>query len=207
MIGSRMAELALWTSPILLIAYSGCLLLKFKDRKLAYYDLIFPSFVLAYVTFAAEGGNRYDPRYYFDAYPLLTVTIVSALPSVTARLDRSIGRAMLPLASIACLLYLLGTWPLVLIGFRREVLSREEPFRLAAQAMLANAIVIQDTKSGLGLNKWDLVRNPPSMDAVVLYARSGADVGALRKAFPKRSIWRYSRPDLTRPGQLVRVTP
>lgn len=203
----RLAELGLWTSPILLIAYCGCVLLKLKDRKLAYYDLIFPSFVLAYVAFADMGGNRYGPRYYFDAFPLLMVTIVSALPSVTARLDRLKNRAMLPLVCIACLLYLFGTWPLVLAGFRIEVLSREEPFRLAAQAVTGKAIVIQDASSALGLDPSDLVRNPPSMDAAVLYARSGTDIGAIRKAFPERSIWRYSRPDKTQPGQLVRVTP
>jgi hypothetical protein len=105
----RLAEFGLWTSPILLIAYCCCLLLKLRDRKLAYYDLIFPSFVLAYVVFADMGGNRYGPRYYFDAFPLLIVTIVSALPSVTARLDRLKNRALLPLASMACLLYLFGT--------------------------------------------------------------------------------------------------
>lgn len=203
----RLAELGVWTSPILLIAYCGCLLLKFKDRKLAYYDLIFPSFVLAYVAFSDMGGNRYGPRYYFDAFPLVIVTIVSALPSVTARLDRLKNRAMLPLASIACLLYLFGTWPLVLAGFRIQVFSREEPFRLATQAVTGKAIVIQDSSSALGFNASDLVRNPASMDAAVLYARPGTDIGALRKAFPERSIWRYSRPDKTQPGQLVRVTP
>jgi hypothetical protein len=45
------------------------------------------------------------------------------------------------------------------------------------------------------------------MDAAVLYARSGTDVGALRKAFPERSIWRYNRIDTTKPGQLIRVVP
>ena len=203
----RVTELALWTSPILLIVYCGCVLLKLKDRKLAYYDLIFPSFVLAYLAFADLGGNRYGPRYYFDAFPLMMVTIVSALPSVTARLDRPIDRAMPPLAFIACLLYLFCSWPLVLTGFRLQVFSRQEPFRLATQAVTGNAIVIQDTTSALGLDPSDLVRNPPSMDAAVLYARSGSDIGALRKAFPERSIWRYSRRDPTQPGQLVRLTP
>ena len=203
---ARVAELALWASPILLIAYCGCLLLKLRDRKLAYYDLVFPSFLFAYAI-ADLGGNRYGPRYCFEAFPLMMVTIVSALPSVTARVDRPTDRSMLPLALVACLLYLLGTWPLVLTGFRLEVFSRQEPFRLATQAVSGNAIVILDTKSAMGLHYWDLVRNPPSMDTTVLYARSETDIGALRKAFPERSIWRYSRLDPTQPGQLVRVTP
>ena len=203
---ARVAELALWASPILLIAYCGCVLLKLRDRKLAYYDLVFPSFLFAYAI-ADLGGNRYGPRYCFAAFPLVMVTIVSALPSITARLERPIDRAFVPLASIVCLLYLLGTWPLVLTGFRLEVFSRQEPFRLATQAVSGDAIVILDTKSAMGLHYWDLVRNPPSMDAAVLYARSETDIGALRKAFPERSIWRYSRRDTAQPGELVRVTP
>jgi hypothetical protein len=196
---TRLAELALWTSPILLFAYFACLLSKFRASKLAYYDLIFPSFVLAYVTFNDLGGNRYGPRYFFDAFPLLVVTIVTALPSLSVRLSKPVVRAVLPIVSVACLLYLVATWPLVLSGFRREVWLREEPSRLVAQAMLTNAVVIQES--------WDQVRNPPSMDSAVLYARSTVDIDALRKAFPERSIWRYGRPDPTGPGQLIRVTP
>jgi hypothetical protein len=204
---ARVAELALWTSPILVMAYCFCLLLKLRDRKLAYYDLVFPSFLFAYAAFAELGGNRYGPRYCFEGFPLMMVTIVSALPSVTARVDRSIDRSMLPINLVACLLYLFGTWPLVLTGFRLEVFSRQEPFRLAQQVVTDNGVVILDTTSGLGLHYWDFVRNPPSMDATVLYARSETDIGALRKAFPERSIWRYSRHDPTLPGQLVRVAP
>jgi len=203
----RLVELALWTSPVLLIVYCCCLVLKFKDRKLAYYDLIFPAFVLAYVVYADFGGNRYGPRFYFDAFPLMMVTIVSALPSITARLERPMDRAMLPLASIACVLYLVGTWPLVLTAFQLQVFSRQEPYRLVQQAVTGKATVILDTTSAIGLHEWDLMRNPPSMDAAVLYARSGTDIGALRQAFPERSIWRYSRRDPTQPGQLIRVTP
>ena len=114
---------------------------------------------------------------------------------------------MLPVASIACLLYFFGTWPLVLTAFQLQVFSRQEPLRLAAEAVTGNAVVILDTTSAVGLHDWDLVRNPPSMDAAVLYARSGTDIGALRKVFPERSIWRYSRRDPTQPGQLVRDTP
>ncbi|MET3837964.1 glycosyltransferase family 39 protein [Bradyrhizobium sp. OAE829] len=202
----RLAELVLWTSPILVIAYCCCVLRKLKDRKLAYYDLIFPSFLFAYTVLADPGGNRYGPRYYFGAFPLMMVTIVSALPLIKARLKRPIDRTMLPLGSIVCLLYLFGTAPLVLAGFRLEVFSRQEPFRVATQVIPGNAIVILDT-SAAGLHVWDLVRNPPSMNAALLYARSGTDIGALRNAFPERSIWQYSRYDTTQPGQLIRIMP
>ena len=34
--------------------------------------------VLSYLFFPNMGGNRYGPRYYFDAYPFLVLTVVSA---------------------------------------------------------------------------------------------------------------------------------
>ena len=57
----RLVELALWTSPVLLIAYCSCVVLKLKDRKLAYYDLIFRPSCLPILAFADLGGNRYSP--------------------------------------------------------------------------------------------------------------------------------------------------
>jgi hypothetical protein len=203
----RLVELALWTSPVLVIVYCCCLALKFRDRKLAFYDLVFPTFVLAFLVYATFGGNRYGPRFYFDAFPLMMVTMVSALPSITARLERPMDRAMLPIASLACVLYFVGTWPLLLTAFQLQVFSRQEPLRLVQQAVTGSAVVILDTSSSIGLHDFDLVRNPPAMDGAVLYARSDTDIGALRKAFPDRSIWRYSRRDFSQPGQLTPVTP
>jgi Dolichyl-phosphate-mannose-protein mannosyltransferase len=202
----RLAELALWTSPIVLMAYLGSLWLKFKERTLAFYDLIFPSFVIAYVFFVGSGGNRYGPRYYMEAFPLLVVTIVSAAPSVLARVNQPMYR-MLIFAPIACLLYFLAAWPLVSTGFRREVFAREEPFRLAREATISDAVVILETASAPGLVTSDLVRNPPTMDAAVLYARPDTDRKAVRQAFPTRSIWRYTRQDQTQAGELVEATP
>jgi hypothetical protein len=203
----RLAELAMWTSPLLLVAYLVLLTLRLRDRALAFYDLIFPGFVIAYVFFADLGGNRYGPRYYMDAFPLMMATIVSAQPSVSARLKAERSRVLATVASIACLIYLAASWPLAATGLRGEVVSREEPFRLAAQAGISNAVVIIGTTSAPGLVPSDLVRNPPTMDATVLYARAGADVHALRETFPDRSVWRYARPDPSQPGDLVRVAP
>src|SRR5258708_37267302 len=111
----------------------------------------------------------------------MMVSSVKALHSVTKIMVGLIGRAMPTLAFIACLLYLFGTWPLVLTGFRLQVFSRQEPFRLATQAVTGNAIVIQETPSALGLDPSDLVHNPPSMEAAGLYALSCTHIGALRK--------------------------
>jgi hypothetical protein len=203
----RIAELALWTCPSVLFTYGLCLYLKLKNRSLQFYDLIFPSFVAGYCVFAQLGVNRYGPRYYFEAFPFLLLTILSALPLLKARLSEPSWRAFSVVLPIFSLFYILVGWPWVATGFHREVTTREEPFRLVGDRRLTNAVVVLDTASGRGLSKADLVRNSPSMDAEVIYARAEASLPALRDAFPDRSIWRYSRPDFERPGQLVRVAP
>jgi hypothetical protein len=198
--GLRLAELALWTSPLLLIAYVVTFAAKARAGKLDFADLVFPGFVLAYVAFANFGGNRYGPRYYFDAYPLIFVTIVSA------RLSSPLLRALAPAAALTSVLYLLSAWPLTVTGFSQQIFARKEPCRLAAEAGLANAVLILDATSP-GLILPDLVRNPPTMDAATLYARAGADSEALRKAFPTRSIWTYRRAAPGAPGEIARVAP
>ena len=200
----RLAELALWTSPLLLLAYGASLAAKWRTRSFAFYDLIFPSFVVAYLAFANFGGNRYGPRYYLDALPLAVATIATAAPA--AAIAPRLAAPLAPVGISAFVLYLVAAWPLAAAGFARQIWSRQEPFRLAAEAGLAHAVVIEETTSGAGLVLPDLVRNPPSMDAPVLYARAGADVAAIREAFAERSIWRYSRPDPAKPGRLIRLS-
>ena len=97
--------------------------------------------------------------------------------------------------------HMLAIWPLVAASFHREVFIRQEPYRMAAAAHLHDAIVILETESALGLIAPDLVRNPPGLDAPVLYARSTVSVDALRRIFPQRSIWRYRHPHRGRSGR------
>ncbi|GEM_PF-2047665 len=200
LIETRLAELAVWTSPVLLVVYFFSLAAKWRARSIAFYDLIFPGFVIAYVAFGSLGGNRYGPRYYMDAYPLIFATIVSAGPAISTIMPGPIARRSALVGVVICLLCLVAVWPLAIVGFSRQVFGREESFRLAAEKGLTNAVVID-------MRGDDFVRNPPTMDAPALFARPAADVDALRRAFPQRSIWRYSPPDGERPGQLVRVAP
>ncbi len=64
-------ELAQWTSPLLCLLYLIAGLWKCYRLQIAFYDFIFPILVLSYLFFPNLGGNRYGPRYYFDAYPFL----------------------------------------------------------------------------------------------------------------------------------------
>ena len=200
----NLEEMAIWASPLLMLTYVLCFAAKVKNWKLEYYDLIFPGFFVVYLTFPDPGGNRYGPRYFFEAFPTIIATIVSAVPSLQALLPKRIRYTTVLYSVICAFLYLVVLWPLAALNVHRQVLNCEEPYRLAKAGGLDNVIVIISSPSAIGLRLEDLVRNPPSMDAPVLYARASADPSALRRAYPGRSIWRYSRGDPKLPGVLKR---
>lgn len=199
----RFAEFGVWTSPLLLPAYLACLAYKLKRRSIAFYDVVFPSFVLGYVFFADLGGNRYGPRYYFDAFPMMLTTIISAVPPATAATRRFFGRPLVLHTGVVSAIYMLLAVPFVLSAFHRQVYVREEPYRLATTQGLEHAIVVLESSSGLW--KAVLARNDPALQAPVLYARAGVTVGELRGVFPDRAIWSYTRDRPDVPGRLTRV--
>jgi hypothetical protein len=95
-----MGELAVFTSPLLLPGYLAAFAWKAKKKKLNFFDFIFPVTMAALLFIPFDGGNRYGPRYYFDAYPFLVLTTVSALVPLLHGRD---GRPRWSLLS-------LGTW-------------------------------------------------------------------------------------------------
>ncbi len=209
----RFAELSLWASPLLVPAYLICLVSKIRKRSLAFYDLVFPCFVAGYVFFADLGGNRYGPRYYFDAFPLMLVTLVSAAPRVISWVEDTTAkwRALVVNAIAVSGVYLLTALPFAAKDFHAQVVMREEPYRLAAARGLDNAIVILATSSGHGLLESDLARNEPGLEAAVLYARPEVSIAELQRRFPARSIWFYtktpSQPRLTLAYPAVSLPP
>ncbi len=201
----RLEELSLWASPTLLPVYLYCLVRKLKSRSIAFYDLIFPSFVVGYLFFADIGGNRYGPRYYFDAFPLMLATIVSAAPYADAA-GRLCKRPLAIHAIFMSAIYLLTALPFALVAYHRHIESQQEPYRLSSAKGLNHAVVVIEKWRGRGLEPEDLARNDPGLQAPVLYARAGVTVGELRRVFPSRSIWVYDRDDPKKPGRLEPVS-
>jgi hypothetical protein len=203
----RIVELGIWASPILLPVYLLCIVSKLRRRSIVFYDLIFPSFVVGYVFFPDIGGNRYGPRYYFDAFPLMMMTVVSAEPHATAWVRRYCNRPLAIHAALFGAVYLVLGLPLALISYHRQVEGRQEPYRLAMEKRLSNAIVIIRQSSARGLSAQDLARNDPTLQESILFARATTAPEDLRRVFPQRSIWTYDRDDPEQPGRLVPVPP
>ncbi|HEY0836615.1 MAG TPA: hypothetical protein VGE72_22080, partial [Azospirillum sp.] len=203
----RVAELAVWVSPVLLALYAVAFAVKARNGAIRFYDLIFPTFLIGYVFFPTLGGNRYGPRYYYEAFPLMLATIGTAAPLVTAWGRRVWERPVVLHALLVCLCTLAMTHPFLWTAYRTQIAERQDLYRLAGEMKLDRAIVIVRTTPGLGLIAEDLARNGLSVDGPVLYARPDAVPEDLRKAFPDRSVWVYERGSPDEPGRLTPAAP
>ena len=147
-------ELCEWTSPLLCLLYLIAGLWKCYRRRIAFYDFIFPMLVLSYLFFPNTGGNRYGPRYYFDAYPFLVLTVVSAAAAWSRERRSDKLRAGVAAAPAAAVIMAVGAYPALAYQFHRIVNERMEPFDLAAGAHLSNAVVIIGSPTGSAFPMW-----------------------------------------------------
>ncbi len=205
-------ELAQWTSPLLFLLYLIAGLWKCYRRRIAFYDFIFPLLVLSYLLFPNLGGNRYGPRYYFDAYPFLVLTVVSAAAAWFAeQWSRSMQAAVAATLAGAVIMGI-GAYPALAYQFHCIVTERMEPFILVARAHLSNAIIIIGSPTGPAfprrMQSPDLTRNGIDFSGTVLYANEvPGGTCALAGVFPDRSFYRYERVEDRYPGKLQPLSP
>lgn len=199
----RLIELSLWTSPAVLPLWLAALWTKLRSRSFAFYDAVFPLFVLVFVFYPFDGGNRFGPRYYFDAWPLLVASIATALP----HLDLS-RRALFRGALILGAVYGLVSWPFLAVRYHAIVAERNDLYDQVAQMKLDKAVVFVKADTGVMLPMTcdDLARNGIDAAGPVLYARCDlTDPDAVAAAFPERSVWIYTRDHDVVRGTLTRV--
>jgi hypothetical protein len=210
----RLAEFAMWTSPMLVLLFLFAGYQKAITRTLRFYDFVFPMFVAGYVLFpqAALLDNRYGPRYYLDPYPALVLTIVSGLaPYLSSKLDRKASTVIgvgLAASIFSCFMI-----PIYLIENRRVVDERMAPYDLVREAKISHAVVVLQTGSGTiaPMEPMDLARNGINVrDADVIFALSRtngawleetgqeAEEGSLKltkllQAFPDRNFYVFEQ--------------
>jgi hypothetical protein len=89
---SNIIELVDWTSARILTIY---------------FIFLFPVFLVGMAFYNADAGNRYGPRYLFEAYPFLVLTCGSGLSLVIERLQER-RSALAASAVFLCILGLIG---------------------------------------------------------------------------------------------------
>jgi hypothetical protein len=159
-----------------------------RDQRVAHRRLLWVTLaapVVGYVFWWSHGGNRYGPRFYFEA--LLPMTIL--MGAGFERLARTrMARAVIPIVVIATIA------SVGVLGQRayQQILARRDVYRVVEHAGLAQAIVLLKTASA-DMVRLDLNRNPPDFrETSVLYgmSRPGLD-HEVAEANPGRTLYYY----------------
>ncbi len=187
----RIGSLMLMTSSLLVTAGAIVPFLLGFARRLDFTDLIFPVTVGAFLFYAGSGGihQSYGPRYLFEAFPYLVLSLGVGV-SLLGRHQPAVRAALT--AHLVVQIAGLASW---LTFERAAIKALSEPYRLAQQAKLGNALVILQTCPDAYRKCYisDLTRN--GLDVTrpqVVYAVDPGDGGAqLRAVFPDRRFWVY----------------
>jgi len=191
-----MGELAVFTSPLVLPGYLGALVWKTVRRRLNFFDFIFPVTMAAFLFVPFDGGNRYGPRYYFEAFPFLVLTIVSALVPLLQNRARPRWAA-----SATYLLFAHAAWCIAAAIFlswlfRGIVDERLDLYNQVRARGLHDAVVVIHSGTGRfrSFTPKDLTRNGLAINGDVVYAIDIPDrLGELRELFPHRRFYIYRR--------------
>jgi hypothetical protein len=186
----RLVELIEWTAPSLVLVWVLAVVAKLRGRSLAAADAVFPLFVVFFLFYPFDGANRYGPRYWFDAFPFLVLTVATAGPALAA-----VGWTE-PAKRLAALAVVAGLATLPFVAERTNTIVRQRQDladRVAAQG-LADAVVVITADTGIlwKMEQEDLARNGIDADGSVLFVRGElADEATVRAAFPRRTVWVY----------------
>ena len=189
----RLLYLTEWTPPALTLIFLAGL---FFFKPLHAWDKGVRSSVIslamAYLFYYSWGGNQYGPRYYFEAYPFLSLLASSFLIRIYQAGE---GRAK-KMAAGMTLASLLGALPIFFYHasfFRTVSAERRSAYDLAEAMTAKPALVFLSGFLGnkLVISPEDSVRNDPFLDSPVIYAH---DLGEKNKAlipyFKNRNYYR-----------------
>jgi hypothetical protein len=203
----RIVLAAEWTSPVLVLAYGPALLWLTVRRRLSFLDLIFPTYVIGYLFVPFTGTSQYGPRYYFEAWPLVVLTVVSGLmPLLQATRQR--WRAFASSLVMAHLAIALAAGVIFGIFMRKIIDEGMDLYDQVAAQGLSNAVIVvhSGTSPSRFYNPRGLVRNGIALDGEVIYALDLTDrLGELRQLFPQRLFYVYERADDSPKGVLRRL--
>jgi hypothetical protein len=198
-------ELAMFSSPLLLILYGIALIVKVSKRSMQFYDFFFIAFILGYTLFPFGAGNRYGPRYYYDAFPFLILTVVSGAHQIISSSKAQIVQHTTTHALMITVILSLCSLPYAGLYIYRIIDERRDVFKLIEAQGIRNAVVVLSNSTGRlwSMESSDLVRNGIAMDGAVIFAHDlGQENCKLQALFPERHFWVYKREPHTVRGRL-----
>ncbi|HEX8829186.1 MAG TPA: glycosyltransferase family 39 protein, partial [Xanthobacteraceae bacterium] len=192
----RVILLSSWSSLLLVLGYIAAFGFVAYRRRLDFLDFIFPVCVLGFMLVPFLGGNQYGPRYYFEGFPFLVLTVVSALVPLLQESRflrwRPLAVALLVAHGAACLAAMA-----VIVPFLRTVIDqRMDIYDQVQTRNLRNAVVVIHSSTGAisPMGTFDLTRDGIAVDGRVLYVRDIPDqIEKLHRLLPDRQFYIYTR--------------
>jgi hypothetical protein len=156
---------------------------QFRRRRLVWMLLVAP--VIGYMFWWSHGGNRYGPRFYFEA--LLPFTLLAG-----AGLERLSSWPRFRVVAATGLLVSLTVLGVLTAAAHRQIHARRDVYRTVEDAGLTGAVVLLTTASA-DMVRIDLTRNPPDFEnATVLYGLSRGELDReVKAAHPDRAVYLY----------------
>ena len=201
-------DLVKWGSPAILPLFAFLILSRRAGRENALAASMFLILVAGHFFYQTSGGNRYGPRYYYEGYPFLILTVMSGLGSERKPVTNSIWRRFFAIVLAAGFIAGIGTVPFIARIENRVINERLDLYRLVEREQLSHAVVFLET--GTGALRYfppgDLTRNGLDFDRDVLYAWDRGQANQrLMAYYPGRSFYRYLRDAEQARGRLVRL--
>ena len=205
--GAMIMELAEWNSGSFVILYFLSLTYLVIRRRTKYYDYLFIVFFIGFLLYSGTGGNRFGPRYIFDAFPFAVFTCARAFFYFTEDMQER-----RPVLAGAAVLYLMGSClaglvaiPLLALRYVDVVDQRRDLYLQAEALGLRHAVVFVTSRTGMirSMPIGDLMRNGIEANGPVLYVNGRNGISAaVRKQYPDRGHWIYSRAQGAISGQI-----
>ncbi len=206
-LGGRLVSMTWWTPPALIGLYAWWWRLT-PRHAWRFSDFIFPCLVFGYFIYMDRGGNRYGPRFWYEAYPLVVLSAVSTVVRETSYdMKTRAGKFawyLLPASMVACL----GLFAWHAVDEAQAIWMRREPARLASRQNLDHAVVFLSTRTGgpRPMTERDLTRNGVEASGRILFVRDlGPEDARLMEYYPDRSFFRYRYDRDARVGRLEPV--
>jgi hypothetical protein len=209
-----MVMLGNWTSPLFLFGGAVAFGLVAYWRRLNFLDFIFPTFVLGFMFVPFLGSGSYGPRYYFEGFPPLVLTVVSAVVPLLRDPRflrwRTLAVSLLVAHGAACIAAMA-----VIMPFYRTVIDQKMDLYDQVKAKhLHNAVVAIASSTGtvsklspaMEMLPIHLTRNGIAADGKVLYVLDIFNqLEQLHRLLPKRQFYVYERDPDDPKGSLHRL--
>lgn len=192
---ARLFYLSDWAPPVLIVFFMASFFIRREIsaiHRLIRGGLVYIAF--GYFFYFSWGGNQCGPRYYYEGFPFLVFAAVDGLREWWNRGDKSLQKFILGTLVVSLMTNGYLFWKHA-VEYEELSRQRKDLYVTAEKTVQKPAIVF--IKGFLGdrlvMSEDDAVRNSPSLDAAILYARDlGGRNTDLMAAYPGRSYYRGS---------------